>query len=488
MKALLYNYCAQAFSGIIAILMIPQFILRLGPESYGLIAFNSTAMAVFFILDSGVSATAVKKIAQYRAGVITGLSLIQHLTNLEKMFISLGFLGCFIFFITSDLVINNWVAEGSLDVAIITKSLGLIAVIILARWMFMYYRAILIGYEKIIFVSTLMIVSSLLKYVVVIVYLTYFDFGIIHFFYYQFFLHFIELIVVFLVSRSLIPRSDESWWALDLRSIHETLRFSYQLGIVSVLWVLLSQSDRVITSIFLGLENYGKYMMAALAASVITYFNSGFYNVMLPRITIFFESNEIDQCRATYFGFTVVYIILLVPLASVGIFNATTIFSVWTGTDGTEAWVIDVFKLLLLGNLYVPLLSFCYVIQYAAGDVSISKTINFIIIMLLPVAMVSIYPILGEIGIAMMWPLFIVAFSFIGPYLTHNSYLEGINRFWFLKLLVPGYVAGALGAGVFSAGITGVNGILGLLLSYIFSVLFILIVLNSKLRLATRLW
>lgn len=488
MKKLLYNYLAQAFSGIIAIVMIPQFIRHLGTESYGLIAFNSTAMAVFFILDSGVSATAVKKIAQYRAGVITDRSLVEHLTNLEKMFMALGVLGGFVFFMSADVIINKWVVEGSLGVTIISKSLWLISAIVLLRWMFMYYRAILIGYERIFFISTLVVVSSFFKYIGVIFYLTFFDYGIIHFFYYQLSLHAIELLIVFLVSRSLTPITQESWWKLNFKSAAETLRFTYQIGVVSVLWVLLSQSDRVITSVFLSLENYGKYMMAALAASVITYFNSGFYNVMLPRITILFESNKIDQCRATYLGYTVFYVVLLVPIASMGIFNAQTIFDVWTGGDKTDTWMIDVFKLLLLGNLYVPLLSFSYVIQYAAGDVRISKRINTLITMLLPVSMIGMYHIFGEVGIAVMWPLFIVSASFIGSYLTHNAYLKDTNRFWLAGILVPGYFAGALGSFIFSTDITGVNGITGLLLSYTFSVIFILIALNLKLRFATRLW
>ena len=98
-------------------------------------------------------------------------------------------------------------------------------------------------------------------------------------------------------------------------------------------------------------------MMAALAASIIT-LHSGFYNVMLPRISLLYQMK--DKSLQKSIGFTVIYIVLLVPFVFVGIFNADIIFKIWTGSKEMDVWVIDVFKLLLLGNLFVPILSFIY--------------------------------------------------------------------------------------------------------------------------------
>lgn len=468
--------------------MIPQYIKYLGSSSYGLIAFNATAMAIFVILDTGISGTAVKKITEFRSGLISEQVLSEHLNNLEKVFLVIGLLGICIFYLCTDLLVNNWGNKTELEAVTISQAMLLICSIILCRWMFMLYRSILIGYERIYLVSNLAVISSALKYTVVIFYLMYFNLGIVGFFYYQLFMTAAEALVVFLFARSITPLPEKSWWTFNLKSIHGTLNFTYQLGTISVLWALLSQLDRIAATLLFSLDNYGKYMMGALAASVIIYFNTGFYNVMLPRISVLFQKKELELCKLTYFGYTIIYIVLLVPLASVGVFNAETVFNIWTRGAEIDVWMLDVFRFLLLGNLFVPLLSFTFIIQYAAGNLKISKAVNASGIILLPAGMILAYPVFGKAAIAMIWPSFVVSGALICAFITHKTYLKGANRFWFIGLLMPGYAAGAIGAFIFSTGVTEIDGIIGLLVSYISSILLILITLNSKLKLAGRIW
>lgn len=57
------NILSNAWSVLLALLLTPAYVSFLGVESYGLIGFHLSLIAVLGILDTGISATAVREIA-----------------------------------------------------------------------------------------------------------------------------------------------------------------------------------------------------------------------------------------------------------------------------------------------------------------------------------------------------------------------------------------------------------------------------------------
>jgi len=433
---LVANYASQIYIGLIAIILIPVYIDLMGEEGYGLVGFFITIQSLFLVLDFGLSSTAIKQVTLYRGGTLSLQEFRKILRGIEIIFIIAAVIISITFMLLTDFLTNNWFNFENLKDKDVYSSLLLIGILAALRWMYSFYRGIVNGYEEIVFLSWFGASIASVKYVVVIAALYYIESSTIVFFTFQIFIALIEISVIVLFAYKLLPHSDITWSLRNVRAIRSVFKFAASVGGISMLWVFISQYDKTILSGWVVLSDYGIYMMIALGASVVTYLTGGMYNVLLPRISVLKTQGKVGELQNLYTTYTENILLIVAPIASMIFIFSDSILMLWTNKSYDQS-IYDTFGYLALGNMFVPLLAFPYILQYAHSDFKIAIYNNLMVAILMPIGMWVGFENYGTLGVAINWCiLMFISFNF-SSYFVHKAMLKNYHLTWLYKSVIP---------------------------------------------------
>ncbi len=189
-----------------------------------------------------------------------------------------------------------------------------------------------------------------------------------HFFAYQLVVALIELsglaIATYrLVKRTKGPREEFSW-----KPIVRNLTFSLTIAFSATVWVVVTQTDKLILSGILPLAQYGVFSIAVVAASAINAVNTPFNLALLPRLTKLVAEKSETGVVELYRAATQAVCVLMVPAATMLVFFSEPILRAWTGNAQIAHQAAPILCLYTIGNGFVSLHAFAYYIQYANGD------------------------------------------------------------------------------------------------------------------------
>jgi O-antigen/teichoic acid export membrane protein len=430
------SYASQIYVGIVAIILIPVYIDLMGEEGYGLVGFFITLQSLFLVLDFGLSSTAIKQVTLYRGGALSLQEFRKILRGIEILFIAVALVIAITFALFSDFLTNNWFNFESLKGEDVYFSLLLIGILSALRWLYSFYRGIVNGYEEIVFLSWFGASIASIKYVVVIAALYFIKSSTIVFFTFQIFIALIEVFVIVLFAYKLLPHGNITWSLKNIREIKLVFKFAASVGGIGMLWVLISQYDKAILSGWMTLSDYGIYMMIVLGASVVTYLTGGMYNVLLPRVGVLKTQGKVGELKDLYTTYTEAILLIVAPIASMIFIFPDSILMLWTNKSYDQS-IYDTFSYLALGNMFVPLMAFPYILQYAYSDFKVAIYNNIVVAILLPIGMRFGFENYGTLGVAINWCiLMFISFSF-SSYFVHKVMLKGCHFVWLYKTVIP---------------------------------------------------
>lgn len=433
---LVFNYLSQFYIGFIGIILIPVYINLMGKESYGLVGFFITIQSLFVILDFGLSSTAIKQVSLYRGGNLSVINYRNIVRSIEQLFLLVALFVAIVFYFSSNYLANSWFSFSILEEQQVKDSLALIGLLASMRWLYSFYRGVVNGYEKILFLSWFGSLMATLKYVVVILALVYIDNGPETFFEFQILVSIVELFTIIIVAYKLLPKANVSWCLENFKHLSLVAKFATQVGLIGVLWVLISQSDKFLLSNWLPLDEYGIYMMLVLGASVVTYFNSGMYNVLLPRISVLYTECRFEEVRSIYFLYTRIILLVVSPIVATIFVFSDSVLWLWSHKS-YEKDIYDTFSLLVLGNLFVPLLAFPYLLQYANSDFKVALSTNTFVVFITPFSLYFMFNSYGTVGVGVSWLSLMFISVLLSTYFVHRKYLNEDKWYWLFNLVMP---------------------------------------------------
>ena len=107
--------------------------------------------------------------------------------------------------------------------------------------------------------------------------------------------------------------------------------FSANLSLLTVVWGIVSQIDKLMLSTTLTLEEFGYYSLAVSAASLIMVLSAPLSQYLMPRFTTLIANKRRDEYLSLYVKS---YAVLSITLITLGLFMfvfSSQILEIWTG-------------------------------------------------------------------------------------------------------------------------------------------------------------
>lgn len=449
-KNILANYGGQIYVTLIGIVMVPMYIKYMGAETYGLVGFFALMQAWFNLLDMGLTPTLGRETARFYGGATDALSYRHLVCALEVIFLLVALVGGTIILTTAGYIARDWLQASQLPIDEVITSIQLMAIIIAMRWMSGLYRSIISGSERLVWLSGYNIIIATLRFVVVLPLLMFVSFTPAMFFEFQLVVAVIELAGLLLYAYRLLPAIQKgqlrTWDLMPLKSV---LKFSSTVAFASSVWVISTQTDKLILSKVLPLAEYGYFTLAVLVGSGVLLISGPVSTAIMPRMAKLESENDHLGLLCVYHQATQLVAVLASASAITMAFCAEQLLWAWTGDRLLAQQTAPVLILYALGNGILAVATFPYYLQYAKGDLRLHLIGNAAFVVILIPSIIWAASNYGGVGAGYVW-LGMNLISFIAwlP-LVHRKFDSCLNTTWYFQdVLIIFAAAGLAGYGL----------------------------------------
>lgn len=439
------SYASQIYITAVGILTLPLYIKYMGAEAYGLVGFFAMLQAWFALLDLGLTPTIARETAKFRAGGYDGLHYRQLFRALNLLFFGIAAIGGTLLFFNAEAIGNHWLKIEKLSITEVSFALQVMAVSVALRWMTGLYRGVVSGSELLVWLSGFNAFIATLRFLVIFPVLWYFGATPTVFFSFQLFVAIIEYCGLFLKSRSLLPKLDKTQQiGFSIKPIKNVLQFSLSISFASLLWTLITQTDKLVMSKLLSLEEYGYFTLAVLVANGIMTISNPISLSITPRMTKLHEEGKKDELIALYRKSTQFVTIVAGSSAIIISGLSEKILYIWTGDKHIVEAVSHLLVLYSIGYGILAISALPYYLQYAMGKLSLHIIGSILYaIFLLPILFLATNRY-GMVGSGYAWLTVNIFYLFGYTYFVHNKEIPNIHLSWLFKDIITVLIPGTL--------------------------------------------
>ena len=446
-KNILANYASQIYATLIGLLMVPLYIKYMGAEAYGLVGFYAMLQALFNLLDMGLTPTIARETAHFRGGATPAVNYRRLVRAMEGAFMIVALMGGIALFVASGYISHDWLQASRIPATEVQTAIQLMAIIIALRWMCGLYRGAISGSERLVWLGGYNATVATLRFVAVLPALIYIGVTPTIFFSFQLGVSLIEFVGLLFYAYRLLPEMPKgqllSW---DWTPLKPVLKFSLTIAFTSTVWVLVTQTDKLILSKVLPLAEYGYFTLAVLVAGGVMIVSGPVSEALMPRMSkLEAEDDHLGLIRVYRQGTQLVSV--MAGSVSITIaFCADLLLWAWTGDKILAHQAAPVLVLYALGNGVLAVAAFPYYLQYAKGDLRLHLIGNVVFVVLMIPSIIWAASQYGGVGAGYVW-LGMNLLSFVAwlP-LVHRKFEPGLNLKWYIQDILIIFSAAAIAA------------------------------------------
>lgn len=437
-KSLVITYSAQIYSTIITLALTPLLISFVGAEGFGLIGFYLILQTWLQIFDAGVSGTLSRQIALAKT---CKLSLKSFLSNFYKIYSFFAIISVSILLIgtyTAEAFSKHWF-ETSLSIDLVSFCIKSMLVSLSFKYLSGPLRSGLIGLEFHGILGIFNLLFTTLRYPAGLLILYLYDNSLKAYFSYQAIIAILEWLVLqvlfYIKSKQTMNNAKISEEPIT-SSIKTLLVLSTQLSILTVLWVLVSQIDKLLLSGAMSLELFGYYSLAVTVTGVIFTLNMPLNQVLMPRLTFLIANNNNKKYSELLINASLFSAVLFIPFAVFLSFFGKELVWAWTGNMKAAENASHYIIWLAIGNVAAVLVNFAFLLQFTLKNLK-KHLIAYIVysVIVIPITFLVVKNQPGE-GTAIFWMLHNCLFLILWGGYTFKFYLTG----YFSTVLIPAII------------------------------------------------
>jgi O-antigen/teichoic acid export membrane protein len=430
---LLTNYLGTGWTVLIQLLLVPVYIRLLGAESYGLVGFAVTLQAVLQILDVGLGPALNRELARRTTFGVPVAGTGDFVRTLEWIYWLIGLgLGLAIAF-GSSTIASHWVNSEVLPRADVGRAISLMGLCFALQWPINFYTSGLLGLQRQTLAAIANVATVTAFGVGVVALLMRFP-GVNVFFLWR---ALVSLVTV-LVLRRLLWSSlgGAAADAIPVRFRVDSLTgiwgFSLGMTALALTGMLLTQVDKVILTKLLPLDQFGYYMLASTASSLLPQLVAPLFVAVFPMLSQAVVTRSDSAVREQFHLSAQLMTLIVCPAAVTLIFFPHDVLALWTGELVTRSWA-TVLSLLSLGAMLNSIMVVPYALQIAHGWTRIGVSINvFLAIIGVPYVMLATWH-WGAVGAASTLVVTNALYIIIGAPWTFRRLLPGQGLSWLSK-------------------------------------------------------
>ncbi|GGC83840.1 polysaccharide biosynthesis protein [Undibacterium terreum] len=442
LRNIVANYASQLYVILIGLAVVPLYIKYMGMEAYGVIGFFAMLQSWMTLLDLGLSPTLGREASKLKAGVTSPGVLKLFLRFLEILFSLTALLIVALSWILGSWIATYWLKLESLSPSDVALCVVLVACIISLRLLSGIYRGGLLGMERQVVANVIAVIAATLKSVAVLPLLIWITPSILAFFLFQLIAAIVEIFLMRMAFIKVIPSAgiEKFRWKL----LQGPLRFGAGLAFLSAVWIVISQSDKLILSHILPMQNYGEFMLATSVAWGAYSLISPLQQAVLPRLVVLFEQNQHDKFTLLYRQTTMLMAAILAGVAGAMAAYPEHVLFAWTGNATVAARAAEILRWYVSGSSFMALAGMAYVLQHARGDLRMHIRGNLLNVFILVPSTIVLTLKFGAIGAAITWAGTNLFFLIVWTRIVHKKFLPEIANSWLFKDVFPAVLIGAL--------------------------------------------
>jgi len=447
------NYISQIYAALAGILSIPIYAKHLGFEAFGIIAFYITMQALFQALDVGLSTTLSRESSLYNADHSRKSIFTRVKSLLERFFFGAAACVIAIFVFGAEWISINWIKANHIPPSTIELILQLMGIIIAFRWLSCLYRGMVIGFELQVWLAKLNITVTTARFLVPLPFIIYLDVNLAFYFYTQLAVAVAEFLFLYLkiIWHLKAMQSAQNWTvvAADQIEFQRILRFGYGIAATSMIWVILTQTDKLVLSKLLPLEEYGRFSMAVALANGINLITAPITMAMLPRMTSVASTGDTAELILMYRRLTQLVVTVVIPVSILLTFTAYSSMYAWTGNTGLSKDTALILAIYAAGNTVMSIATVTYALQYSLGNIRMHVIGNIMSALIYVPSVFFAANNFGAIGAASVWMMVNLMYLLLWIPRIHNKLAPHINRHWLMIDVGQIIIAGSIPAAIF---------------------------------------
>lgn len=446
-KNIVASYLSQFYVVFSGIVVLPFYIKWLGAESYGLIGFFAMLQAIFSLLDLGLTPTISRETSRYNAGNLPHLTFVAIYRTMAVFFILISFCGGLLLFFLSEVIANHWLDLKELDEKDVIFSIQVMSICISLRWLTGLYRGVIQGFELIVWMSKFNLIISTLRFLAVFPVMWFFGSNVKVFFIHQLVIAIVEFIFLYIETRKKLPKINiDSTFRLRwyLNVIKPYIPFSLSIALTSSLWIIVTQSDKLLMSKLLSLDEYGYFTLAVLVSNGIMMLSSPLSLALMPRLAFLAAANQKEELSKLYSNSTRMISIISGCTGLMFFWFSHQIMYIWTGDIKLANNTSELLKYYAGGYAFLSLSAFPYYLQYALGNMKfhIYGTV-FYLLLLIP-SMLVLVNYYGSLGAGYAWFYVNLIYLIFWTAIVHRYLAKGTHLIWFCRdiifVLLPSFM------------------------------------------------
>ena len=431
------NYIGLGYTTIISIVVLPVYLKYLGAEAFGLVGFFTVLQALFQLLDIGMSPMLSRQVALVRGKNIDYLEFKKLLRSLEVVFLFLAIAVVSGIVFSSDWVVINWLNVESLDVSEVAACVMLMGTIIGLRFFSVLYRSGMQGMEDQVRLNVANVILVTIKFVGSLLLLHFLTQDIRYFFEYQLLIAVVELLLLVYMFYRLLPTANKIVLRFYWAAIKPLVPFAAGIAYATIIWVILTQLDRLVLSSVLPLYEYGYFALAMVVSAGIAQISTPISQAILPRMTYLLSQGKEQEMLLLYRKSTQFMSVIMFSLTGIVAMFSTELLYVWTGDMTAAEWAGPILFWYALGNGVMAISAFQYYLQFAHGKLRMHVIYNTISASVqIPVIIYAVYE-WGAIGVALTWFILRLVSFVIWTPIVHYKFAPGIHKGWLFKDVLP---------------------------------------------------
>ena len=214
------------------------------------------------------------------------------------------------------------------------------------------------------------------------------------------------------------------------------LKFSLSIALSSTIWILVTQTDKLILSGILNLSEYGYFTLAAMVAGGIMFISGPVSSAIMPRMTRLHAEGKDDELIKVYKTATQLVSVIAGSVAITVAFCAETLLFAWSGDAELALNAGPILQLYAIGNGFLILSAFPYYLQYAKGNLRYHLIGNIITGLGLIPSIIYVAANHGAIGAGWVWLCFHLFGLVIWAGYVHHKIAPGIHYNWIMESFI----------------------------------------------------
>jgi O-antigen/teichoic acid export membrane protein len=424
------NLLGSGWTALMQLAFAPVYIHLLGMEAFGVIGIWITVQAVSMLLDLGLGTALNREMARLSAGPGNLPTMRDLLRTMEIVYLPGALLIALLALSTAPMLTAYWLQGQELNPELLHRSLVLLGLSVALQWPFGLYSSGLLGLQRQVALNVVVGLVATLRGAGAAAALWFLTPSLEVFFLVQLVASALQSVLTgLLLWRALSPGFAKAHFRVEL--LRSVAPFAAGLAGITLLSIILIHADKAVLSGVLSLEDFGYYVLAALAASSLSRLVGPVFAAMYPRLTTLAEREDPIALSTVYHQGSQLIAVLVLPVAMVLAMFSEEVLLLWTRDGGTAMRTAPVLSLLLIGTALNGIMHMPYALQLAHGWTQLTLRINLVAAVLIGPLTYLAATTYGIVGAASMWVALNVGYIVIGVQLMHRRLLPAEKWRWY---------------------------------------------------------